>query len=76
MSHTPDASSLVPTVDISNPSATELAAVDAACRDHGVFLLVGHGADQLIADMWRVTDEFFAHGEDVNDAPRGNRSRS
>ena len=51
MSHTPDASSLVPTVDISNPSATELAAVDAACRDHGFFLLVGHGADQLIADM-------------------------
>ena len=65
MSHTPDASSLVPTVDISNPSATELAAVDAACRDHGFFLLVGHGADELIADMWRVTDRFFAHDETV-----------
>ena len=65
MSPLPDASTLVPTVDLSNPSATELAAVDAACRDHGFFLLVGHSADQLIADMWRVTDAFFANGEDV-----------
>ena len=70
MSHTPDASSLVPTVDISNPSATELAAVDAACRDHGFFLLVGHGADQLIADMWRITDEFFASDATVKDPVR------
>ncbi|MEO0492381.1 MAG: 2OG-Fe(II) oxygenase family protein [Actinomycetota bacterium] len=65
MSLTPDVSSLVPTFDISNPSATELAAVDAACRDHGFFLLVGHGADRLIADMWRVTAAFFAENETV-----------
>ncbi|MEM9465507.1 MAG: 2OG-Fe(II) oxygenase family protein [Actinomycetota bacterium] len=65
MSPNADARSLVPTVDIANPSATELAAVDAACRDHGFFLLVGHGADRLITDMWRVTDEFFAHDEAV-----------
>ena len=65
MSPTPDARSLVPTVDISDPSAAELAAVDGACRDHGFFLLVGHGADRLIEDMWRVTAEFFTEGEET-----------
>ncbi|MEC7505922.1 MAG: 2-oxoglutarate and iron-dependent oxygenase domain-containing protein, partial [Actinomycetota bacterium] len=65
MSPTPDASSLVPTVDLSAPTATELTAVDAACRDHGFFLLVGHGAKQLIADMWRITEAFFAQDEAV-----------
>jgi len=72
MSQTPDARSLVPAVDLSNPSATELAAVDAACRDHGFFLLVGHGADQLIADMWELTAAFFAEGEDVKGPIRRN----
>ena len=65
MSQTLNAHSLVPTVDLSNPSATELAAVDAACRDHGFFLLVGHGANQLITDMWEITAAFFAEGEPV-----------
>ena len=63
MTHPTDARLLVPSIDISNPSTTELAAVDAACRDHGFFFLVGHGADDLIADMWRVTAAFFAHDE-------------
>ena len=70
MSPTPDASSLVPAVNLSAPTATELTAVDAACRDHGFFLLVGHGADQLIADMWRITEEFFAQSEAVKGAVR------
>ena len=65
MSPTPDASSLVPTIDLSAPTAAELTAVDAACRDHGFFLLVGHGAEQLIADMWRNTEAFFAQDEAV-----------
>ena len=65
MGPTPDATTLVPTVDISNPSATELAAVDQACRDHGFFLLVGHGADDLIASMWEMTAAFFAQGDAV-----------
>jgi len=65
MSPTPDASSLVPTIDLSAPTATELTAVDAACRDHGFFLLVGHGAEQLITDMWRMTEAFFAQDETV-----------
>ena len=49
----------VPVVDISNPSATSLAAVDAACRDHGFFLLAGHGLDALIERTWHETARFF-----------------
>ncbi|MEM9042445.1 MAG: 2OG-Fe(II) oxygenase family protein [Actinomycetota bacterium] len=54
-----DATSLVPTVDLSNPSDNELAAVDRACSDHGFFLLTGHGADDLIERAWRQADAFF-----------------
>ncbi|MTB10722.1 MAG: hypothetical protein F2928_01105, partial [Actinobacteria bacterium] len=50
---------LVPTVDISSPTATSLEALDAACRDHGFFLLSGHGLDDLIARTWRHTEVFF-----------------
>jgi isopenicillin N synthase-like dioxygenase len=49
----------VPVVDISSPSATSLAALDAACRDHGFFLLAGHGLDALIKHTWRETQRFF-----------------
>ena len=49
----------VPIVDVSNPSATSLAALDAACRDHGFFLLAGHGLDALIEHTWRETERFF-----------------
>ncbi len=49
----------VPTVDIANPSTTTLAALDAACRDHGFFFLVGHGLDELIESTWVETRRFF-----------------
>jgi len=49
----------VPTVDISDPTATSLEALDAACRDHGFFLLSGHGLDELIDRTWRQTERFF-----------------
>ena len=49
----------VPVVDISNPSATSLAALDVACRDHGFFLLADHGLDALIEHTWRETERFF-----------------
>ena len=38
----------VPIVDISRPDQTSLDALDAACRDHGFFLLSGHNLDTLI----------------------------
>jgi isopenicillin N synthase-like dioxygenase len=50
---------LVPTVDISRPTATSLADLDRACRDHGFFLLSGHGLDDLIDRTWRETARFF-----------------
>ena len=53
----------VPVVDISQPSTTARAELDAACRDHGFFLLVGHGLDSVIAETWAETERFF-------DAPR------
>ncbi len=51
--------SLVPTIDISDPSASSLEQVDGACRDHGFFLLAGHGLDDLIAQMWEQAEDFF-----------------
>ena len=57
----------VPIVDISNPSATAREDLDAACRDHGFFLLVGHGLDSVIANTWSETERFF-------DAPRSTRT--
>lgn len=44
-----------------------MAELDAACRDHGFFLLIGHGLDDLIADTWVETERFF-------DAPRSVRT--
>ncbi len=64
------AATLVPTVDLANPTTLELDAVDAACRDHGFFLLTGHGADELIARMWTVTEAFFSQGAETKDPVR------
>lgn len=50
---------LVPTIDISDPSNDEFAALDRACRDHGFFLLTGHGLDELIEQTWAQAREFF-----------------
>lgn len=49
----------VPVVDISRPDRTSMDALDAACRDHGFFLLTGHGLDALIDTTWRATRAFF-----------------
>jgi isopenicillin N synthase-like dioxygenase len=50
---------LVPIVDISQPTTTSLADLDRACRDHGFFLLAGHGLDHLINRTWAETARFF-----------------
>ena len=49
----------VPIVDISRPDQTSLDALDAACRDHGFFLLSGHNLDTLIEATWVATRAFF-----------------
>ena len=49
----------VPVVDLTRPDRTSLDALDLACRDHGFFLLTGHGLDELIAQTWDATRAFF-----------------
>jgi len=49
----------VPVIDLSAPSDAAIAALDAACCEHGFFLLTGHGADDLIARMWEQAARFF-----------------
>ncbi len=53
--------SAVPTIDLqtAKQDAKALSALDAACREHGFFLLVGHGIDAEIARMWRASTAFF-----------------
>ena len=53
--------SSVPTLDLvalQNRDAKQLKALDAACRDHGFFLLTNHGLDLNV--MWQATEQFFA----------------
>jgi isopenicillin N synthase-like dioxygenase len=50
---------LVPVVDVSNPGATSLVALDRACRDHGFFLLEGHGLDSVIQETFTAAQRFF-----------------
>lgn len=60
----------VPVVDISNPTATSLDGIDAACREHGFFLLEGHGLDELLAQMWQQTERFFDSDQSVREGVR------
>ena len=41
-----------------------LAQLDRACRDHGFFLLTGHGLDDLIEQTWERARAFFAAPRD------------
>jgi isopenicillin N synthase-like dioxygenase len=61
---------LVPTIDISNPQATSLAEVDRACRDHGFFLITGHGIDDVIANTFAAATRFFATDRATKDSVR------
>jgi len=60
----------VPVVDIRNPGATSLDELDRACRQHGFFLLEGHGLDGLIADTFDAARRFFDADPSVKDAVR------
>ena len=61
---------LVPAIDIGDPTATSLDSLDRACRDHGFFLLEGHGLDELIDHTWDQTRRFFAAGPAVKEPIR------
>ena len=62
--------SQVPTIDIGHPTRTSKAALDAACRDHGFFLLSGHGLDDLVDRTWSQTRRFFDAESSVRDSVR------
>jgi isopenicillin N synthase-like dioxygenase len=61
---------LVPIIDVSNPGATSLTELDRACRDHGFFLITGHGLDAVIADTFRAATRFFQSDASVKGAIR------
>ena len=57
--------SKVPIIDIrafleGGKDANPRRALDTACRDHGFFLLTGHGMDDLIDAAWAESRAFFA----------------
>ncbi len=62
--------SLVPIVDVSRPLTGQLEALDAACRDHGFFLIAGHGLDELIEQTWATARAFFDDDPEVKRAVR------
>jgi isopenicillin N synthase-like dioxygenase len=41
--------------------------LDAACRDHGFFLISGHRLDELIDRTWRQTERFFDADRSIKD---------
>lgn len=49
----------VPTIDVSQPLGGQLDALDRACRDHGFFLISGHGLDTVIERTWDAAGQFF-----------------
>lgn len=57
-------------VDIGSPSDASLVALDAACADHGFFLVDGHGLDGLVDDTWAATRCFFGAGREVKGSIR------
>ena len=51
------AASGIPVVDLGSPDVAE--ALDAACREVGFFLLVGHGMDPALLDRLEATSRAF-----------------
>lgn len=56
---------LVPLIDVSRPLDAQVDALDTACRDHGFFLLAGHGLDSVIDATWLAARSFFDGDRDV-----------
>ena len=56
---------LVPTIDVSQPIERQLGSLDTACREHGFFLISGHGLDVVIDRTWDAAAAFFAADRSV-----------
>jgi isopenicillin N synthase-like dioxygenase len=57
----------VPTIDLeaAEKDVTVLEPLDAACRDHGFFLLRNHGMDAAIEEMWCAASGFFGQPSEI-----------
>ncbi|MFV1990906.1 MAG: isopenicillin N synthase family dioxygenase [Acidimicrobiales bacterium] len=60
----------IPVVDMSNPTGMSVTLLDSACRDHGFFLLEGHGLEDLVQHMWDQTERFFDSDQEVREGVR------
>ena len=60
----------VPIIDIRYPGAVALDDLDRACRDHGFFLLEGHGLDDVVDGTFASARRFFDSDPAVKDAVR------
>ena len=58
----------VPIIDVGSPLAGQLDALDSACRDHGFFLISGHGLDDVIDRTWVAARAFFGADRSVRRA--------
>lgn len=67
----------VPTIDLQSVDQDfgAMAALDAACREHGFFLLTGHGIDAEIMRMWSASAAFFTGERDHKEAIRRTESQ-
>ena len=77
MRQTESAAQAVPTIDLAtvdnDPKA--LQALDAACQEHGFFLLTGHGIDREIEQMWAASAAFFTGAATNKEAIRRTESQ-
>jgi isopenicillin N synthase-like dioxygenase len=58
----------VPVIDVSCPLDGQLGALDDACRDHGFFLISGHGHDDLVDRTWAAARTFFESDRSIRRA--------
>lgn len=66
------AAQAVPTIDLARVDSDPkgLGALDAACREHGFFLLTGHDIDREIEQMWAASAAFFTGAASNKEAIR------
>ena len=60
----------VPVIDLARALDGQLAEIDAACREHGFFLISGHGLDAVIDRTWSAARSFFDADRSVRLAVR------
>jgi len=61
---------MIPTINLEEAESpgSDLSRLDAACREHGFFLLSHHGLESAIEAMWAESRAFFAQPSDVKRA--------